>query len=478
MRQKNIFRFGAILLMALLLIVSVVPNDSASGSVGEINLHIGQSADTVYLTYTSSDKTAAPVSIMGPLGTNTYPVQSSWSDSAGKYIHQATLNGLIGGTEYTYTLENGAYHSVFTTAAQNGSFTFAFLSDTHIAFDSDAKATAALFDRLNQLDNLAFVYIAGDFTDSPQNERQWELLFRSHGAHAGAGQRLLGSHLLAAAQGNHDNSAFSDHITAPSAGAEVGNVVYSFDYGNVKFIVLNMNNTDTRSAQADFLRREVSKAKAADQWIIVGFHQSLYPGARHIVDRQIISDRKFWSPLLAELKVDVVLQGHDHVYARGFVSAQGTNAGLIKKRNAYPAGSGAPLYLTGGVSGALKWYSARTYSVQPGDPLASNYDFLEINSAVAAQNPWGTDTGKTHEQTYILVSVDGDEMRFQTYMLRYDEKAERMITAPYLYDSLILRRGAALRADVAALETLHQRRKESTTNKERTCRVAYRGNPR
>lgn len=223
----------------------------------------------------------------------------------------------------------------------------------------------------------------------------------------------------------------------------MGNVVYSFDCSNVKFIVLNLNNADARSAQADFLRQKVSEAKAAGQWVIVGFHQSLYSGAEHIVDSHIISTRKFWSPLLAELGVDVVLQGHDHVYARGFVTAQGTNAGLTVTRNAFPAGSGAPLYLTGGESGAVKWYNDREYAVQQGDPLAPNYGFLEINSAVPKQNPWGTDTGKTHEQTYTLISVDGDEMCFQTYMLRYDGKKNQMITKPYLYDSLTLRRNAA-----------------------------------
>lgn len=215
MRQKRTYRIGAVLLTVLLFTVSLIPTCFAAGSVGEVNLHIGQSADTVYLTYTSSDKAVAPVTVTGPLGTSTYPAQSVWSDSAGKYIHQAALNGLTAGTGYTYTLENGAYSSGFTTAAQSGPFTFAFLTDTQVAFDSDARATAALFDQLNQQDDLAFVYIAGDFTDSPRNEQQWELLFRRGGTHAGAGQKFLGSHLLAAAQGNHDNSTFSGHISAP-----------------------------------------------------------------------------------------------------------------------------------------------------------------------------------------------------------------------------------------------------------------------
>lgn len=204
------------------------------------------------------------------------------------------------------------------------------------------------------------------------------------------------------------------------------------------------------AAQADLLGREAAEAKANDQWLAVGFHQSLYSGAVHIVDSSIISARRFWSPLLAELGVDVVLQGHDHVYARGFVTGTGANANLSVVRNAYHAGSRAPLYMTGGESGAVKWYAARNYRVSAGDPLTPSYSFLDVNSAVPAQNPWGTNTSQTHEQTYTLIHVDGDTMTFSTYMFRYDGQRDQMITAPYLYDSLILRRGAAARADIAA----------------------------
>lgn len=303
---------------------------------------------------------------------------------------------------------------------------------------------------LNKRDDLAFSYIAGDLTDSSRNERQWELLFQSSGVNSSAGQSFLGSHLLAVAQGNHDNSSFSGHITAPSAGRDVGPAVYSFDYSNVKFVVLNMNSPDTWVAQADLLRREAAAAKANDQWLLVGFHQSLYSGAAHVMDSGIISARKFWSPLLAELGVDAVLQGHDHIYARGFVTGTGANANLPVVRNAYHAGSGAPLYMTGGESGAVKWYAARNYRVSVGDPLTPNYSFLDVNSAVPAQNPWGTDTNQTHEQTYTLIHVDGDTMTFSTYMFRYDGRSSQMRTPPYLYDSLILRRGDAARGDLAA----------------------------
>lgn len=407
--------------------------------VGQVNLHIGQSADTVYLTYTSAEEEPSPVLVTGPGGTVSYTPQTDWSEDAGKYMHTAALTGLLPGTAYDYIVGNGAYSSEFTTATQSGAFTFAFLSDPQIAHTEDSRAAAAVFDELDRVEGLAFVYMSGDLTDD-HTEHQWDLFFESAGTHAGAGQRLLGRRLLAAVQGNHDRSTFNGHITPPSAGEDVGNVVYSFDYSNVKFIVLNTNHDDTWDAQADFLRAEAAEAKAAGQWVIVGFHHSLYPGAGHIVGDRIVSARKLWSPLLAELGVDVVLQGHDHVYARGFVTAQGHNAGLTQTRDAYPAGTGAPLYITGGVSGACKWYTAGEYDIEVGDPLAPHYSFLDINSAVPGQNPWGTDTGETEEQTYTLITVDGDEMRFATYMLSYNGEEDQLVKAPYLYDSLTLRR--------------------------------------
>ena len=442
-------RWSAALLLGVLMSLLCALPCFAAGGVSQINLHIGQTPDTVYLTYSAPDAAQGAVSVTGPEGMSAYTATPVWSDSAGKYLYSAKLDGLVPGSSYTYEIA-GAYSGAFQSPADSGAFTFAFLADPQIGFASDAKATGALFSLLNKRDDLAFTYIAGNLTDSSRNERQWELSFQSGGVNSSAGQSFLGSHLLAVAQGNHDNSSFSGHITAPSAGRDVGPAVYSFDYSNVKFVVLNMNSPDTWVAQADFLRREASDAKSKDRWLVVGFHQSLYSGASHIVDSGIISARKFWSPLLAELGVDVVLQGHDHVYARGFVTGTGANANLAVIRNAYHAGSGAPLYMTGGESGAVKWYAARNYRVSAGDPLTPNYSFLDVNSAVPAQNPWGTDTNQTHEQTYTLIHVDGDTMTFSTYMFRYDGRSSQMRTPPYLYDSLILRRGDAARGDLAA----------------------------
>lgn len=441
---------AAVLALAVLLSMS---RGLAASGVGQVNVHLGQEPGTVYLTYSAPTDSAGGVTVTGETGTAAYTALPGWSEDAGKYLYTAALEGLAPDTDYTYEI-GGSFTGSFHTAAEEGPFTFAFLTDTQVSAAADARSTGALFTQLNGLEDLAFAYIAGDLTDSIRRESQWELLFQSGGGNAGAGQAFFGSHLIAVAQGNHDNKAFAGHVTAPSAGADAGPVVYSFDYSNVKFIVLNLSNADTREAQADFLRREAAKAKAAGQWVVVGFHQSLYPCGTHIVDSILVSARKFWAPVLAESGVDVVLQGHDHVYARGFVTAAGQNASLSVVRNGYHTGSGAPLYLTGGTSGAAKWYGARSYRPSAGDPLAPAYGFLDVASTLPGKNPWGTDTSQTREQTYTLIHVEGDVMTFSVCMFRYDGANDRMVTEPYLYDSLILRRGDAAQADLAALEAL------------------------
>ncbi len=247
-------RWSAALLLGVLMSLLCALPCFAAGGVSQINLHIGQTPDTVYLTYSAPDAAQGAVSVTGPEGMSAYTATPVWSDSAGKYLYSAKLDGLVPGSSYTYEIA-GAYSGAFQSPADSGAFTFAFLADPQIGFASDAKATGALFSLLNKRDDLAFTYIAGNLTDSSRNERQWELSFQSGGVNSSAGQSFLGSHLLAVAQGNHDNSSFSGHITAPSAGRDVGPAVYSFDYSSVKFVVLNMNSPDTWVAQADFLRR-------------------------------------------------------------------------------------------------------------------------------------------------------------------------------------------------------------------------------
>lgn len=208
-------RWSAALLLGMFLSLLSILQCFAAGTVSQVNLHIGQTPDAVYLTYSAPDAVQEAFSVTGPKGTVDYAANPVWSDSAGKYLYSAKVDGLAPDTNYTYNIA-GSYSGTFKTPAETGAFTFAFLTDTQIGFEADAKATGAMFSLLNSRDDLAFAYITGDMTDSSRNERQWEMLFENGGVNSGAGQTFFGSHLIAAAQATTTTAVSAATLLPPA----------------------------------------------------------------------------------------------------------------------------------------------------------------------------------------------------------------------------------------------------------------------
>lgn len=126
-------RWSAALLLGMLLSLLTILQCFAAGSVSQVNLHIGQTPDAVYLTYSAPDTAQGAFSVTGPKGTADYTANPVWSDSAGKYLYSAKVDGLAPDTNYTYNIA-GSYSGTFKTPAETGAFTFAFLTDTQIGF--------------------------------------------------------------------------------------------------------------------------------------------------------------------------------------------------------------------------------------------------------------------------------------------------------------------------------------------------------
>ena len=458
--NKGLKRIGA-LALTLAMLVSGIPQafaadeyinteDIAASVVDEnkvpeqLNVHVGTNAATeVHVTYTTVTDTSTVIAIQKAEGGDVmYFEGTSYQGIAGKYIHEIAVTGLEAYTEYKYTVGDGfnSKEGTFKTAlAKNDqtTFTFAYLADTQVSNASNAKALGATLAAVNDL-NPDFIYLAGDVTDTNNNENQWQWLFNNDGLFPNGGEDMFANNLVAVTQGNHDNSEMYQHINAP---AEAGQIVYSFDYGTVKFIILNLESArysdDARAEQEAYLRQAVADAKENGQWTIVGFHKSLYTGASHIVDSDVVAARKFWSPIFSELDVDLVLQGHDHVYSRGFVTAEGENANPeIAEDGTIIQPDNAPLYMVGGHAGGLKWYSKKNYTVSEGDPLALNYSFLDVNS---------TDTGSDvkKEQVITMLEVSNEEISVVTYCFKYDTDLDQITTEKYVYDSFTVKRDLA-----------------------------------
>lgn len=477
-RNSSDIYFG-MTLSASYSVVNENPAD-AEKTPKQVNVHMGADPSTeANFTYTTVASDATRVVLTNTETNESVTLEGESSVGGGnKYYHKIPALGLAPDTTYTYTagIAPNTYSGKFKTALAKGSkesFSFIYLADTQVSNTTNGKALGAT---LAEVANMApdFVYLAGDITDTATNETQWEQLFNNGGSFPNGGQDMFGNYLISAIQGNHDNNTFNRHINAPAqawSGTQ-GNIVYAYDYGPLTFIMLNLetarSDATSRALQKEYLESAVADAKARGQWTAVGFHKSLYTGASHIVDSDVIDARKYWGPTFAELDVDFVLQGHDHVYSRGFVTKEGTSAGLDAQKGATvqdPAN--APLWMVGGHAGGLKWYSRINYSVGVGDPLATGYSFLDVDSANPAHNADGVSSDVKQEQVIVELNVSDTSVTINSYMFKYNTATDAITTQKYLYDTLTVER-AVVGADISGAEIAVME-----TDEEITYTVAY-----
>ena len=171
----------------------------------------------------------------------------------------------------------------------------------------------------------------------------------------------LGNHETAQSSARIDNYPYFDIYTLPTAG-ECGGVpsgtehYYSFNYGNIHFISLDSmtasRNTIERNGSdgpmAAWLRTDLESTTAT--WIVCFFHHPPYTKGSHDSDNPADSDgameqmRTNFLPILEAGGVDLVVNGHSHVYERSFLldghyGLSGTLTPAMKKN----AGDGRPL---------------------------------------------------------------------------------------------------------------------------------------
>ncbi|HMR19677.1 MAG TPA: metallophosphoesterase, partial [Sphingobacterium sp.] len=87
---------------------------------------------------------------------------------------------------------------------------------------------------------------------------------------------------------------------------------YCMDYDFVRFIVLNSNTG--LNTQAEWLDSVLTATR--QEWAVIVSHHPIFSGAK---DRQNKGLLENWLPVIEKHKnkIGLVLQGHDHTYARG-----------------------------------------------------------------------------------------------------------------------------------------------------------------
>ena len=246
----------------------------------------------------------------------------------GLYSCKATVTGLKANTTYYYQLSNNGKQSdaySFTTGG-TGAFSFAYVGDPQIGASGNATSDTAGWDNtLNIIDansifsDVSFLLSAGDQVNTASSESEYDG-YLDHDALTGLP--------VATVIGNHDSSsnAYGQHFNVANESAQYGTTTaggdYYFVYNHVLFLILNSNDTSAAEHRA-FMEAAIAATAGQDiTWKVVSFHHSVYTVASHSSDSYITSETGFKNtmvPILDELGIDVVLQGHDHVYCRTYM---------------------------------------------------------------------------------------------------------------------------------------------------------------
>ncbi len=328
------------------------------------------------------------------IAAQTSPLQS---DLGLAHYHSATFTGLAPDTLYAYRVGDGLNWSEwihFRTASDKAApFSFIYFGDAQNEIKSLwSRAIRAAY---SDAPRAKFMIHAGDLIDTANTDAQW-------GEWAGAGGWINAMVPSIVAPGNHEYNQneggikrLSRHwrpmFTLPENGPRgLEETCYFVDYQGVRIIALNTE--EKQREQAVWLDNVLKNN--SQKWTILTFHRPMYSSAQ---GRDNVALRELWMPIFDKYRVDLVLQGHDHTYAR----SKNLRAGVTVKNQ----------------------QSGTVYVVSVSGPKM--YD--------VKRQPWMARAAED-TQLYQVVSLDGNTLKYQA----------RTVTGE-LYDAFdIVKRGSGV----------------------------------
>ena len=255
----------------------------------------------------------------------------------------------------------------------------------------------------------SFVIHAGDLVDSAHKDNEWAQWFK-------AGGFIHSQWTAIPVVGNHEFQRFDGYegtlprrlsiqwrpqFTLPveeNLDEKLHETVYSVEYQDI--LVLVLNSTGHLEEQTEYIREKLTKSDA--KWKIVTNHHSVFSPAE---GRDFEYARKVWKPLFEKYGVDLVLNGHDHTYARGHTP--------VKSQNVNESGIFKTLYVTS-VSGP-KQYKLDKDQIK-------NYEIDGYKS-----DKMGEET-----QFFQVINIDSNKLTYSAYTTLGDLYDRAIITKDFL----------------------------------------------
>ncbi|MCB9210656.1 MAG: metallophosphoesterase family protein [Ignavibacteriales bacterium] len=237
------------------------------------------------------------------------------------FFHSRIVSNLRPDTKYIYRVGGDSIWSEwnqFKTADDNLSeFSFTYFGD--VQHDVKEFSSRIFREAIQTLPQSEFWLFTGDLIDRAEFDYQWQEFFD-------AAQFIPAIKPIVLTAGNHEyvdtliNSEeiefladlWKVHITQPKSDiAGLDETVFTFVYQGARFIILNGN--EKLNEQSKWLEQILNENKS--KWTIISIHQPLYSMSKN---RNQIKTRNAFLQVIDKYNVDLVLQGHDHVYARTY----------------------------------------------------------------------------------------------------------------------------------------------------------------
>lgn len=297
------------------------------------------------------------------------------TDLGAAHYHTARMLGLEPATRYAYRVGDGVNWSEWlqfsTAAAGHAPFSFIYFGDAQ----NDIKShwSRVIREAFSDAPRARFIIHAGDLINRANRDAEWGEWFA-------AGGWINGMVPSIPTPGNHEYAPdtegrrrVSGHWRPQFALPENGPVgleetCYYVDYQGARIISLNSN--ERQAEQVAWLDRVLSDNP--HPWTVATFHHPIYSTARGRDNAEL---RRLWNPVLEKHRVDLVLQGHDHTYARSNL-----NTGMS----------------------ASEARSGTVYVVSVSGPKMYNLE----------RQPWMRRAAED-TQLYQVVSVDGERLRYE-----------------------------------------------------------------
>lgn len=329
-------------------------------------------------------------------------------------FYKVSLSGLKPGTTYSYRVgdkTDNLWSDIYTfkTEAENAdSFSMIAVTDSHV---SDAPVYSKFFTdtlsaALKDAPDAAFIANAGDLINNyGMDDNEWDDYYYSM---KGFAEKLP----IVTVVGNHETRAlgtkyYNLRFLNPQNGVglakdtdlsaldkyskavieELDNTVYSFDYGNAHFVVLNSGSEkgaskqDALALQREWLREDL---KSTDkQWKVVIVHIP-------VQQNELVYD------ILDEYGVDLVMQGHTHHYVRTKPMKAGQAYSGEYDKNSVSSANGT-VYTILGHAG-----------IKPASGDTPTDEWIEVSDVTEARNPqYNILTFDDKKISFIAKALDG-----------------------------------------------------------------------